>query len=352
MTEIENTAPALAIAQAAKRFDDTVALGGVTLEVDTCELVALVGPSGCGKTTLLRAIAGLVNLDSGTVRIRGEIVDDATRCLPPERRNVGLMFQDHSLFPHLSVIDNVAFGIRNAGRREVRSRALAALEMVRLASFADRYPHELSGGERQRAALARALAPRPTLMLFDEPFASLDPNLRDDLRRDLTTALRSTDTPAILVTHDQRDALAIGDRVAVMRDGRIEQIGEPNVVFQRPSNRFVAAFLGQASFLTVRRDAHEWTTILGPVRPGSANAAEPAWAMIRPDDIVFRPDPAGDAIVTDTEFHGTTWRCAIRLADGTSVTSTRSHLHPVEAGTRGRVKLVPGHQLVPIADPS
>ncbi len=352
MTDAEIANAALIVEDAVKRFDDTDALSGVTLAVNNCDLVALVGPSGCGKTTLLRSIAGLVQLGSGTIRIRGELVDDANQHLPPERRNVGLVFQDHSLFPHLSVIDNVAFGIRDGGSKQGRSRAIAALELVRLDGFADRYPHELSGGERQRVALARALAPRPTLLLLDEPFASLDPNLRDDLRRDLTAALRSTDTPAVLVTHDQRDALAVGDQVAVMRRGRIEQIGEPSDVFHHPSNRFVAAFLGNASFLSVQRDTHGWSTVLGPIEGAGPNAPEPVCAMIRPDDIAFNPDPGGDAIVSRTEFHGTTWLCSVRLADGTTVQSTRSHLDPIDAGTRGRVQLVPGHQLVPITNES
>lgn len=344
--------PALTVENAVKRFDDTVALDGVDLEVTNSQLLALVGPSGCGKTTMLRTIAGLIGLEAGTIRIRGEIVDDTTRRLPPEKRHVGLVFQDHSLFPHLSVSDNVAFGIRNTSRRDSRSRTLTALDLVRLSGFGDRYPHELSGGERQRVALARALAPQPTFMLLDEPFASLDPNLRDDLRRDITAALRSTNTPAVLVTHDQRDALAIGDQVAVMRHGRINQVGSPNEVFHHPTNRFVAAFMGHASFLPVRREAHGCSTILGPIQSSGATTCDPTWTMVRPDDIIFTSHPGGDATVTSIEFHGTTWLCTIRLADGTSVMSTRSHLDPIEVGTRGRAELVPGHQQVPISDGS
>ncbi len=339
---------ALVVDRASKRFGDATALDGVSITVGRCDLLALVGPSGCGKTTLLRTIAGLVGVDTGSIRLDGELVDDGRDRLPSERRDVGLVFQDHSLFPHLTAAENVAFGIRNTGRRETKNRALAALDTVRLSSLADRYPHELSGGERQRVALARALAPRPKLMLLDEPFASLDPNLRDDMRRDVTAALRTTETPAVFVTHDQRDAMAVGDQVAVMRAGSIQQVGTPYEVFHRPANRFVAAFMGTASFLAVQTSPNGPMTALGPVSM-DGSVAEPKWAMVRADDVIFTPDPAGEAVVAGSEFGGTSWNCGIRMADGTWVTTMRSHLDPLELGTRGRVALAPGHTLVPIA---
>ncbi len=338
----DGAAPILRLTAATKRFGSTVAVDGVDLEVADGEILALVGPSGCGKTTLLRSIAGLVGLDDGRIELAGEVVDDGRRQLPPERRSVGLVFQEHSLFAHLSVLDNVRFGIRDAGRGEATARARAALELVELAHLADRFPHELSGGERQRVALARALAPRPRLMLFDEPFASLDPNLRTQLRRDVLQALRTTGTPAVFVTHDQTEALAIGDRVAVLRAGRIQHVGAPYEVFHTPRSRFVAAFMGDASFLPVA-DGH---TALGPIDTTAD------LAMVRPDDVDFTGDREGDTEVTSVEFRGERWICTLRLPDGTELIANRSHLAPVAVGDRGRVALVPGHRLVPITDPT
>lgn len=342
---------ALVVDKAVKRFGPVVALDGVGLTLGHRELLALVGPSGCGKSTLLRTIAGLSELDEGRVVLNGEVVDDGGRHRPPEHRRIGLVFQEHSLFPHLTVAGNVAFGIRDGGRRELDQRVGEALELVALAGYGDRYPHELSGGERQRVALARALAPRPSMVLLDEPFASLDPNLRVQLRSEVVAALRATDTPAIFVTHDQIEALAVGDRVAVMRSGRIEQIDRPGPLFHRPVNRFVAAFMGESAFLPVKRDGAEWSSELGPVTV-DRSPADPV-AMVRPDDLVFVPAPAGDDgpdELVGAEFRGAWWHYTIRLGTGSVVYAAGSHLEPQEVGSRGRVALVPGHSLIAVAD--
>ncbi len=339
--------PALVVDGAVKWYESTTAIDGISLELTNSDILALVGPSGCGKSTLLRSVAGLTHLDRGSIRINGVLVEDSKRRVPPEKRNVGLVFQEHTLFPHLSVIDNVMFGIRNTAKKAARERASEALAVVELSGFHDRFPHELSGGERQRVALARALAPRPALMLFDEPFASLDPNLRTQLRHHVIGALRATETPAVFVTHDQNEALAVGDRLAVMRAGRIEQIGTPPVVFHEPANRFVAAYLGEASFLPISDGASGPTTALGPVSTRwDVNGAEVA--MVRPDDVVFVPDPEGDATITAVEFRGVTWSCSVALADGTTIVSNRSHVDPVEVGDRGRIEIMPGHPQIPI----
>jgi iron(III) transport system ATP-binding protein len=339
--------PALQLVGAVKRYGSMTAVDGVKLELVGSEMLALVGPSGCGKTTLLRSIAGLLGLDKGSIRINGVTVDDGRHRLPPEKRHVGLVFQDHSLFPHLSVADNVAFGIRDSSRRDVRRRVAEALDVVELGNHHARFPHELSGGERQRAALARALAPQPSLMLLDEPFASLDPNLRDQLRNHVVDALKTTNTPAVFVTHDQREALTIGDRVAVMRNGRIEQVDKPPTVFHQPANQFVASFMGQASFLAITENSHRPATVLGPL---DVEVDRGSVAMVRPDDVAFIPEDDGDAFVTAAEFRGATWCCTVELVGGEEMLSTRSHIDPVAVGTRGRVELVPGHLQVPIAD--
>ncbi len=355
MSDPATDVPALVVEGALKRYDSTTAIDRISIELTNSDILALVGPSGCGKSTLLRSIAGLTHLDEGSIHINGVLVEDSRRRVPPEKRSVGLVFQEHTLFPHLSVIDNVMFGIRDTSRRSARQRASEALAVVELAGFHDRYPHELSGGERQRVALARALAPRPALMLFDEPFASLDPNLRTQLRHDVIGALRATGTPAVFVTHDQSEALAVGDHLAVMRAGRIEQVGEPPIVFHQPANRFVAAYLGEASFLPITNGGEGPVTALGPIEPGPdlpSDAIELARgaevAMVRPDDVTFVPDPDGDAVISDIEFRGVTWSCSIELADGTRVASNRSHIDRVDVGRKGRVEMVPGHCQIPI----
>lgn len=324
-----------------KRYDDVVAVAGVDIDLEAGELLALVGPSGCGKSTLLRSIAGLVAIDQGTIRLAGQLVDDGTEQLPPERRSAGLVFQEHALFPHLTVADNVGFGLRDRSGGEVTRRVDEMLELVSLGGYGDRFPHELSGGERQRVALARALAPSPSLMLFDEPFASLDQNLRVQLRQDVAAALKATRTPAVFVTHDQHEALAIGDRIAVMRGGTIRQLGTPAEVFHRPVDAFVGAFMGAASFLEIA----DGTSALGEI-DGADSDLDDAVAMVRPDDVVFRADPRGDAAIVAAEYHGTGWRLSATLAGGDVIQFTVGHLDAPTIGDRGHLAMSPGHRQV------
>jgi iron(III) transport system ATP-binding protein len=341
---------ALRVDGVSKHYGPVVAVDGISFDLGCHELLALVGPSGCGKTTLLRSIAGLETIDRGTIVLNDVTVDAGSHHTPPEKRSIGLVFQEHALFPHLSVADNVAFGIRRRlGRGPARERVAEMLELVDLAGYQNRYPHELSGGERQRVALARALAPHPDLLLLDEPFASLDPNLRAQLRSQVVGALRATGTPAIFVTHDQTEALAIGDRVAVMRGGHIEHLDNPVTVFHAPANRFVGAFMGEASFLPITTADRVSFTALGPI-DGPAAPGPDAVAMVRPDDVTFEPDPGGEAEVVAAEFRGVTWCYTIRLdgaVDGGEVVlATVSHLTPQAIGTRGRVRLTPGHRQI------
>jgi len=329
---------ALRVDGVSKRFGDAVAVDDVSFELGDHELLALVGPSGCGKSTLLRMIAGLHPTETGSIELGGRVVDDGRRSVPPEDRRVGLVFQEHALFPHLTVAGNVSFGVRQGDRD---GRVAEMLDLVGLAAYRDRYPHELSGGERQRVALARALAPQPALLLLDEPFASLDPNLRSRVRDDVAAILRATGTPAVLVTHTQFDAMAVGDRVAVMQGGRIVQIDSPEAVFHTPSNRFVAAFMGEASFLTWGEAA---TDIAG-IDPAEPSAA---LAMIRPDDVTFMCGADGAAEIVAAEFRGSSWCYTVALASGATVKSLRSHLDRIAVGTRVEASMRPGHEPVVI----
>ena len=333
---------ALNVDHVTKRFGDVVALDDVSLALGGAEVLALVGPSGCGKSTLLRAIAGLHPVDGGTISLGGNVVDDGRTTLPPERRRVGLVFQEHSLFPHLTVAGNVAFGVRDGNAAD---RAGDMIDLVGLAGYGDRYPHELSGGERQRVALARALAPSPSLMLLDEPFASLDTNLRSRVRDDVVAILHATGTPAVFVTHDQRDALAVGDRVAVLRDGRLIQIGDPVDVFHRPADRFVASFMGEASYLGLD-DADEIGIATSGLREQMNGGSV---LMLRPDDVVVWPASDGSehvALIEQAEFRGTMWCYTVRLPGGATVKALRNHLDPIEVGTEVAAGLTPGHHPV------
>ncbi|MPY77354.1 MAG: ATP-binding cassette domain-containing protein [Actinophytocola sp.] len=331
-----------------KDYGSVPAVAALDLRLDEGEVLALVGPSGCGKSTLLRLIAGLEEPDAGTVQIGGRTVAGGGVWYPPERRDVGIVFQDHALFPHLTVAANVAFGLTELSGAERKSRVTEALAMISMERLAERYPHELSGGEQQRVALTRALAPRPELLLLDEPFSNLDRHLRAQIRADTMDLLRKTGTAAVFVTHDQAEALAIGDRVAVMRAGRIEQLGAPEPVFHTPANRFVATFMGDADFLPAELTGDTLVTEAGSVRApddvvGRADALE---VMVRPHEVVLRPadnGTAGTARVVDTEFQGGFILHTITLESGRRLRSLQPHTTHYPIGTRLHAELSYGH---------
>ncbi|MEX5269855.1 ABC transporter ATP-binding protein [Kocuria sabuli] len=336
--------PALVLDRVSKHYGDSVGASALDLVAAPGELVTLIGPSGCGKSTTLRLVAGLERPDEGTIRIAGDVVADGRRFQEPERRRVGLVFQDHALFPHLTVAKNVAFGLDRFSRAERRARVGEVLELVRLHHLAGRYPHELSGGEQQRVALARALAPRPAVVLLDEPFSSLDESLRAQVRRDTTATLRETGTTAVLVTHDQTEALSVGHRVVVMHDGVIEQADTPEKVFEQPSTRFVASFMGDADFLPARVHRALLTCEIGIVStvPGWADSDVDVDVVLRPHEVALHPDPESPARVSAVEYHGAFVLHHVRLASGRTLRSWQPHnvRHPV--GTPVAVSVTAG----------
>ncbi|MBI5336277.1 MAG: ABC transporter ATP-binding protein [Mycolicibacterium rufum] len=295
-----------------KAFGDRQVLAGADLVVPAGSMTAVLGPSGCGKTTLLRIVAGFTDPDAGTVRIGGELVAGGPVAVPVHRRRVGLMPQEGALFPHLSVGANVAFGMPRGGRVE------EWLEVVGLEGLADARPHEISGGQQQRVALARALAARPRVLLLDEPFAALDAGLRIRVREDIATILRDTGTTAVLVTHDQAEALSLADAVALLIDGTVAQHGSPADLYERPASLAAARFVGATVELTGAAAAGVVQTALGRLRPRVAVADGAVVVVLRPEQLRIGADGV-PARVTACRFYGADTAVELVLSDGTAI---------------------------------
>ncbi len=341
------TAPVLELCDLSKRFGNVLALDRVSLQVSAGELLAVVGPSGCGKSTMLRAVAGLLAADSGEIWAGGRQVAGPRTFVPPERRNVGVVFQDLALFPHLDVASNVVFGLRRRDRGR-QQRVREVLDLVGLDGLGQRFPHELSGGEQQRVALARALAPDPSVVLLDEPFSHLDRNLRTLVREHTVQVLHAAGATGVFVTHDQEEALAAGDRVAVMHAGRLEQVDVPEQVFHNPTSRFVATFLGEADFVRGERVGDRAHTAFGTL-PVTTPGVGPCQVMLRPHEVAMEPADSGSAVVVRTEFRGALVLHHVRFADGSTLRGVRPHSSPLAVGTRVRVRPLVDHPLAVFA---
>ena len=322
---------------------EMTALYDLNLSVKKGEILAVLGPSGCGKTTSLRLIAGFIRPDEGEVHIGGKLVAGNSRYVPPEKRGVGMVFQEHALFPHLTVCDNVSFGLnKKTSSRQVEY----LLKLVGLDHLSERYPHELSGGERQRVALARALATKPVLVLLDEPFSNLDADRRLRIREEVRAILKTTGSTAIFVTHDQEEAMYMGDRLAVLNNGHLEQIGTPEEVFHMPKSRFVAEFMGNTDFLPGKIVAEGIETEIGVIPQKMAlPVGKEVELALRFDDIEFCLDEKGSSMVLARHFKGAYNIYRLRLPSGRLLHAMKRHTEILRPGSPIRISLNPGHQM-------
>lgn len=341
--------PGLEVRSLSHRFDDRLVVDQVSFAIARGAVHCLVGPSGCGKTTTLRLIAGLETLEEGRIWIRGRLVAQPGFSLPPEKRRVGLMFQDFALFPHLTVAENVGFGLRHLNRAERERRVRQLLARVDMAAFADRYPYMLSGGEQQRVALARALAPEPDLMLLDEAFSALDTALRTQIREETLAILREAGTSTLLVTHDAEEAIRAGDVIHAMLAGRIVQSGTPAEIYARPADPFVASFFGPVNSFRGRVRGGRVGTPIGAVVAKGLDEGERALVIVRPEGIRLRRadgKSSGLARLVDRRDLGPIHLIWLGLPDGSRVKVRETGLIEARLGEEVAVELDPAHVFV------
>lgn len=305
------------------RYDSEVVVNNLSLNIFSGDVCCLLGPSGCGKTTVLRAIAGFHHLSQGEILLDNKIISSSKHTLPPEKRHIGMVFQDYALFPHLTVSENITYGLKGMASTERNLIRDEMLSLVKLADLGSRYPHELSGGQQQRVALARALAPKPNILLMDEPFSSLDVELRRSLAVEVRDILKSQNITAILVTHDQEEAFAFADKIAVLNKGNIQQWAAPYDLYHEPATRFVANFIGQGSFLPgFTLDSTSVATEIGVIKGNRSfdwPADSPVEVLVRPDDIIHNEESPISAEVIHKVFAGTATHYTLQLPTGDKV---------------------------------
>lgn len=313
----------LELNQVSVAIEESTIVNNVSLEINTGEFGCLLGPSGSGKSTLLQCIAGFHPALSGIIRLNGNIIESPAQRCPLEERSVGMMFQDYALFPHLTVSDNISFGIRQLPIDSYKTRLKKLLELTKLSTFANRYPHELSGGQQQRVALARALAPEPKLLLLDEPFSNLDSELKPKLAQEVREILDNTNTTTLMITHDQNEALSISDKLGVMLDGHVLQWGETYDIYHRPASRQIATFVGMGTMLrgTVTKEK-KINTVLGNLsvdKPDSLSQIREVDVLIRPDDIIHDDNSNFQAVIKKKQFRGAEFLYVLQLSNGEQV---------------------------------
>jgi iron(III) transport system ATP-binding protein len=316
---------------------------GLSFSLARGAIGCLLGPSGCGKTTVLRCIAGFEGIGAGEIRIGGRVVSGNGVMLPPEKRRVGMVFQDYALFPHLDVAGNIAFGLHGMAREERAARVQELAQLVGLAATLDKYPHEISGGQQQRVALARALAPRPELLLLDEPFSNLDVDLRERLSLEVREIIKASGATAVLVTHDQQEAFAMADEIGVLQEGHIQQWDSAYNLYHRPANRFVADFVGQGVFLPARAVNGSQLEIELGVLKGDTLGAERLEVLLRPDDVVHDDAAPTQAEVVHKAFRGAEILYTLRLASGRKVLALVPSHHNHALGERIGIRLDVDH---------
>lgn len=301
----------------------------LNLQVEQGEIVCLLGASGCGKTTLLKAIAGLLPLSSGEMILNNKVIDNGQNGLPPEERNIGLIFQDYALFPHLTVAENVAFGLTGKSSSQQADIIEIMLKLVHLTGLAERYPHQLSGGQQQRVAIARSLACQPDLLLLDEPFSNIDTQVRHELIRDIRRIFKQQGVTAIFVTHSREEAFAFSDKMAVMNHGVIEQFGSSAELYFQPSSKFVANFLGGGCYLPAQKIAlHRFDTVLGELQVSSTDSVitgQGCEILLRPQQVLLQRDDHSDARVIEQQFMGDHCRYVVDV-QGVQILGHSHHL--------------------------
>lgn len=331
---------ALSIQDLTCQYDTQTVLESLSLEVAQGEIVCLLGASGCGKTTLLKAIAGLLPLASGHMSLNGVTIDDGINWLAPEKRNIGMIFQDYALFPHLTVQENIGFGLRTLAVAERKTKVQEMLDLVHLSEFGDRYPHQLSGGQQQRVAIARSLAYKPDLLLLDEPFSNIDTQVRHDLISEIRKIFKKQGVTAIFVTHSREEAFAFADKMAVMNRGVIEQYGTASELYYQPSSKFVADFLGGGSYLPATRNSKGlFATSLGTLEAKAQTeitVGSSCDLLLRPQQVLIQASDDSEIIVLEQQFMGDHCRYVIDV-HGTKLLATSCQ--PISVGQKVVVEI-------------
>lgn len=341
--------PLLEIKDIECRYEDRLAVAGLSMHVNEGSIVCLLGPSGCGKTTVLRAIAGFEPVLKGEITLADKRLSTPGYTMPPHKRNLGMVFQDYALFPHMNVCQNICFGLRDLSRLAMKNIAEDMLNVVGLAGYGDRYPHELSGGQQQRVALARALAPNPDVILLDEPFSNLDIELRERLSIDVRNILKGQGITTILVTHDQNEAFAMCDQIGVMHEGRILQWDTPYNLYHEPTNRFVANFIGQGVFLPGKLVSPDSiATEVGTIRGNRAYewpTGSKVDLLLRPDDIIPDASSSLTGKVINKAFKGAEIMYTLQLATGSRILSMFPSHHNHEIGEEVAIRIEADHMV-------
>ncbi len=340
----------LVLEKVSHAFDGTLVVKDVNLTVESGEVVCLLGPSASGKTTILRIVAGLETLQQGKIFINNLKVISKNNAIPPEQRGLGMFFQDYALFPHLTVFNNVAFGLNKMSKKERKNRTEEILSQVGLQGLGDRFPHQLSGGQQQRVALARAIAPHPVLLLLDEPFSNLDADMRLKIREDVHSILKEIGISAILVTHDQDEAFSLADRIAVLNQGKIEQVGTPEEIYHKPESKFVANFIGETDFVLgmivpggIDTELGLFSNVISRTCGEVGNSVE---VMIRPDDIEMEPDERGNCTVVQRRFKGSENIYTLRFCSGQMVKAVKPSTFLLAENTKVRAWANPDHIVI------